>query len=80
MTNCTQCPHHAIISDPDPKDWFCDDDVAVICTLKKQRPKQSAYAVDRQAFKPVAISCRPYNARKEAITPKWCPLEKKVKR
>src|SRR4051812_3276113 len=35
MKTCIGCKHHEVIADPDPHDWFCDDDVAVVCTLKK---------------------------------------------
>jgi hypothetical protein len=30
---CTDCPEHKVIIDPDPYDWFCDDDEAIVCTL-----------------------------------------------
>jgi hypothetical protein len=79
MKNCLDCPHHEIIPDPDPHDWFCDDDIAIICKLKASRPKESIYAADRASFKRITCACRPYMARKEANTPDWCPLkEKKV--
>jgi hypothetical protein len=32
--NCLDCPHHKIILDPDPTDWFNDDDEAVFCDIK----------------------------------------------
>jgi hypothetical protein len=74
------CPHHRIISDRDPHDWFCDDDVAVICLLKKQKENpKSIYQVDRQPFRAVTCACRPYMARKESLIPKWCPLKGKKK-
>jgi hypothetical protein len=28
---CQDCVFHKVVSDPDPHDWFCQDDVAVIC-------------------------------------------------
>lgn len=73
--NCTACPNHEVISDRDPHDWFCDDDKAVICKLTPQVPDfKSEYLADHSTFKPVVVSCRPYNVEKEAVTPKWCPL------
>ncbi len=28
---CLDCPDHEVINDRDPDDWFCDDDIAVVC-------------------------------------------------
>lgn len=64
ITNCIDCPFHKVESDPDPDDWFCDDDVKVVCTKAK---------------KDITVACRPYNTRKESSTPKWCPLLKSKK-
>lgn len=63
MTLCIECPHHAVLRDPDPDDWFCDDDVKVVCTKAKRN---------------VTVACRPYNTNKEFETgiPDWCPLKK----
>lgn len=61
ITNCTKCPHHEVRSDPDPDDWFCDDDVKVVCKL---------------AGKEITVACRPYNIVKESLVPAWCPLVK----
>ncbi len=58
--NCMDCPHHKVELDPDPSDWFCDDDEKVVCTKKKD--------------KAITVACRPYNKRKECETPRWCPL------
>jgi hypothetical protein len=76
MKNCLECPFHEVISDPDPHDWFCDDDKAVVCTKLKndKQDKNSKYSADRQEFKCVTISCRPYNLKKECNIPDWCPL------
>ena len=30
-THCHACPFHTIVADPDPEDWFNDDDCAIIC-------------------------------------------------
>lgn len=74
--NCLDCAFHRVIPDPDPDDWFNDDDQAVVCTKMKNdsRDSKSRYAADRQEFRTVTISCRPYNLKKESSTPKWCPL------
>ena len=32
IDNCMDCPHHLVRPDPDPDDWFCDDDEKVVCT------------------------------------------------
>jgi hypothetical protein len=59
LTNCMDCPHHQVEMDPDPYDWFCDDDERVYC---------------KKANKNVTVACRPYNKRKECEIPDWCPL------
>ena len=59
INNCIDCPFHDVLPDPDPNDWFCDDDVKVIC---------------RKLNKEVTWMCRPYNIRKESEIPDWCPL------
>lgn len=59
LTNCTQCEFHEVLPDPDPYDWFCDDDVKVICTKKRKN---------------ITVACRPYNTKKETLIPDWCPL------
>lgn len=71
-SNCIDCPHHLVAPDPDPKDWFNDDDVAVLCTITPR--------LETSRFKNRAItsSCRPYNIRKESNTPNWCPLTTKA--
>ena len=35
ITSCLDCPHHKVIADPDPDDWFNDDDCATVCTKMK---------------------------------------------
>lgn len=76
-SNCTDCPFHYVINDPDPDDWFCDDDVAVVCAKTKNDKQDNAskYASSRQFFKPITVSCRPYNVKKESATPEWCPIK-----
>lgn len=60
LTNCMDCPHHSVRHDPDPDDWFCDDDEKVLCALA--------------SHKAITVGCRPYNKRKECTIPSWCPL------
>lgn len=60
LTNCIDCEHHVVLDDPDETDWFNDDDVKVHCQLAK---------------KDVMVGIRPYQVRKEAATPAWCPLK-----
>jgi hypothetical protein len=76
IPNCLDCENHKVIPDPDPFDWFNDDDVAVVCVIfpNDDRDVESEYLADRQEFKCVTGSCRPYNKRKESDRPKWCPL------
>ena len=71
---CALCPHHKVIPDPDPSDWFNDDDCAIVCTLQKNNKKnpRSKYAADRQDYKVVSGALRPYETQKVEI-PKWCP-------
>ncbi len=62
ITNCIDCAHHKVQHDPDPLDWFNDDDVKVVCRKVKQ------------GHSAITTACRPYNIRKECEIPKWCPL------
>jgi hypothetical protein len=59
LSNCMDCPHHRVEMDPDPDDWFNDDDERVFCTKQ---------------HKNITVACRPYNKRKECEIPDWCPL------
>lgn len=61
IENCMDCPNHNVLPDPDPYDWFCDDDEKVVC---------------EKINKTITVSCRPYNKRKECKIPNWCPLLK----
>ena len=76
--SCLSCNHHKIINDPDPHDWFCDDDMAVVCTLttNPNQDLKSKYAADRQGFRCVGVSIRPYKLKAESEIPSWCPLNK----
>ncbi len=60
IKNCMDCPFHQVEMDPDPDDWFCDDDVKVVC---------------KKANKNITVACRPYNTRRECDIPNWCPLK-----
>lgn len=74
--NCLDCPNHRVLADPDPDDWFCDDDKAVACALAPN-PEQNAnsrYAASRNPQRLVTLSCRPYRLREESQRPAWCPL------
>lgn len=74
--SCLNCEHHRILNDADPHDWFCDDDKAIVCTItpNDQQDEKSAYKSDKQGFKCVTRSCRPYNLKKESSVPEWCPI------
>lgn len=62
MKNCTDCKHHSVEPDPDPHDWFCSDDVKVVCKLTERKNNT------------ITVACRPYSVKKESETPSWCPL------
>jgi len=79
ITNCIDCQYHKVIADPDPEDWFCDDDVAVICTHPESGRNLhydpwSKYKADNQPRRTITVSCRPHHVREESATPEWCPL------
>ena len=76
---CLNCPNHKVINDRDPHDWFCDDDVAVVCSEMPNidRDPDSLYASDRNPHRVIASSCRPYNMKKESEIPEWCPKKNK---
>lgn len=77
INNCLECPNHRVIADPDPYDWFCDDDKAIVCTKvpNDEREIASEYLPDRQEYKVVACSIRPHKLEKEARIPHWCPYK-----
>ena len=76
--NCIECPNHIVVADPDPSDWFCYDDVAVLCKkLANSNPGHPANA--RFDNKPVTVACRPHHTVKETTPPPdWCPLRGKT--
>ena len=83
ITNCMDCKFHRVINDPDPHDWFNDDDEAVMCTLTEGNPnhdESSLYRSTRQnVHRCVTVSCRPYSKRSECEIPDWCPKLPKSK-
>jgi hypothetical protein len=82
IESCLDCRDHDVIADPDPNDWFCDNDVAIICKLAKNiyKDSNSKYSSDRQEFRILASSCRPYELKRSSKIPKWCPKKKKTKK
>jgi hypothetical protein len=74
--NCTDCKYHKVIPDPDPHDWFNDDDVAVVCTIDKndRLDESSNRLVLQQEHRIITTACRPYHIKKECETPSWCRL------
>lgn len=58
ISNCIDCTSHQVLPDPDPSDWFCNDDVKVICKVNGKQ---------------ITCACRPYHIRKECDIPDWCP-------
>ena len=78
MSNCMDCPKHKVIPDPDPSDWFCTDDVAVVClaTKNQKQDAQSKFVADHSGYRSITVACRPYRTRKESDTPDWCPINK----
>ncbi len=74
---CLDCEHHEVILDKDPDDWFCDDDMAVVCKKVPNDTQnlESKWMSDHSSFKVVEPSIRPYNLRKESKSPEWCPLK-----
>ena len=78
ITDCSQCPHYTTAADPDPNDWFCDDDQYGFCTITPNdaRNPNSQYQSDRSKFKTLYKSRRPYEVGKLPV-PEWCPMRKK---
>lgn len=60
IANCLDCPHHKLEMDPDPLDWFCDNDEKTVCG---------------KANRVVTSGNRPYETRANSLVPKWCPLK-----
>lgn len=76
IEKCVKCPYHKVVADPDPNDWFNDDDEAIVCTKVSQEPDQnSKYQSDKQSHKTIEGSLRPYQTKNVEV-PNWCPLKK----
>ena len=76
---CLKCKYHVIVPDPDPDDWFNDDDMAMYCTnpdnnMEKewtspsQRERILSYISDKPYLKKgwtfICGSMRPYELGK----------------
>lgn len=71
---CAICAHALVCPDPDPDDWFCDDDVKVICTAVKKNADG-----DLVSSNVITCACRPYNTvRETSYVPEWCPQNGQV--
>lgn len=84
VNGCYQCPFCKILPDPDPDDWFCDDDVKMICT-HKDRGEHKKEEVNQYFFKVaeenkhlgryICGGLRPYEVKGNYV-PDWCPEKK----
>jgi len=76
IANCLDCKNHLSECDPDPYDSFNGDDMAVLCVISPNVDHKKHYAgnLGEFRFKPITLSARPYNLRKECDIPDWCPL------
>lgn len=72
IEKCTQCASHIVEPDPDPEDWFCDDDVKVRCVRSS-----ALYRGNFRKEPYITVGCRPYRIKDEADIPDWCPLLKR---
>lgn len=67
-SGCAICAHSRVMADPDPNDWFCDDDVKVLCAAAKRDPNTG------ELKNVITCACRPYMVAKEcSYIPSWCP-------
>lgn len=66
MKSCVKCRFIKVSADPDPHDWFCDDDVKAACT--------GIIDAVTGMHKLITVACRPHHLEKECETPEWCPL------
>ncbi len=74
MSNkCIDCKFHKIVSDPDPHDWFNDDDVAMLYTKLPPDNNSTFYGGGKTPYFMISGSLRPYEISKVEI-PKECPL------
>lgn len=80
MKSCLECRYHEKITDPEPNDWFCDDDITVVCTKKPNPNKDlnSDWVSDWSDYRHVCESCRPHRLEKDCLEtgiPDWCPIK-----
>lgn len=67
-SGCATCAHAQVFADPDPDDWFCDDDVKVLCMAVKHS------SITGEQKNVITCACRPYMVAKEcSYIPSWCP-------
>lgn len=67
LKGCAICVYMKVLPDPDPFDWFCDDDVKAVCEMSQAQMHESGEPN-------IAVGCRPYQVLKESsYVPKWCP-------
>lgn len=60
---CWECPHCKFLHDTDSHDWFCNDDVKLVCAINNN-------VIER--------ACRPYEAKNIKI-PSTCPFTDEIK-
>lgn len=76
---CLRCQHHEVIPDPDPDDWFNDDEVAVVCNLEPNpdRDSRARRYSGRQSRRCVVFGCEPtrQHLMDGSAIPSWCPLK-----
>lgn len=73
---CVNCAFHRIIPDPDLSDSFNYNDMAMVCT-KIKNPKQNekdTHVANRQQFRIITCTDRPYEVERNGTRPTWCPL------
>jgi len=77
-THCAKCRQHIVIPDPDPTDWFNDDDCAVVCSCLYSATSRAGARrlADRSRYRVVGSMLRPYEV-KSVLRPDWCPLRAK---
>ena len=61
IEHCTDCPFPIKSYDPDPDDWFCDDDMKLVCSTTNEV---------------ITHACRPHRLKIESNIPDSCPLLK----
>ena len=76
IENCIDCPNHEVSPDPNPYDWFCDDDIKVRCIKSNNQIGKRTRNDNLKIGEPyITVACRPHNKRNECKIPDWCPLK-----